>query len=263
MRPLFAIISCHKFSSRRNSQRETWLLSFNKEVADYKYFLGRGPEGAVPAEDEIFLDVEDDYNSLPAKVKAVMQWALDHDYEWVLKTDDDVYIYPDRILDGYDHHLYTGHPNGWVSPQHPKGYMSGFAYWLAPQCVKAIAEAPLDPKIPHEDRWVGGVLFRAGLNSDGGYYDKRYVVVCTYQRNMWQNFARQDGAAFAQFEPGDMQYFHSLCMGTAEPELAATGRPVNVARPAEEQSASGQVLGRPSKNPGGGRIFRLGRLTGY
>lgn len=267
-KPLFAIISCHKFGARRNSQRATWIPNIPKDIG-YKFFLGSPPiekQHHIPAEDEIWLDVDDSYNSLPAKVKAVMQWGVDNDYDFVLKIDDDVYIYPDRVLQGYEQHKYVGHPNGWIAPAHPKGYMSGFAYWLCPDAVKAVADGELDKKIPHEDRWVGGVLFKAGLNKDGGYYDRRFIVVCTHQKAFWKNFVNQ-GAAFAQFEPGDMEYFHALCNGTAPIETvnptARLDRPMMVpgrARPRGPIANLDPVDGdrRPGK-----RVFRLGRPSKF
>lgn len=255
LRPLFAIISCHKFKARRDSQRATWIPRIDSRKVDYKYFLGRSPEGSdiQPAEDEIFLDVPDDYDNLPEKVRAVMRWALEQGYAWVMKTDDDIYVIPERVLEGYDRHQYTGHPNTWSCPKHPMGYMSGFAYWLSPRAIKAVAEAELDPEVIHEDRWVGGVLHRAGVALDGGYYDRRYIVAIVHQRPIWKSLISK-GAVFAQFEPGDMQFFHELFMGTKP------AHPPSM----EIEDKQEFVLGRPATRPvPKGKIYRLGKLTGY
>jgi hypothetical protein len=53
-------------------------------------FIGR-PDNKLHA-DEVMLDVDDSYECLPAKVKAVAGWALTHDYDFLLKLDDDTYL---------------------------------------------------------------------------------------------------------------------------------------------------------------------------
>lgn len=248
MKLLFAIISCHKNSERRESQRETWIPRIDG-VAEYKFFLGNHPEGKAyePAADEVILDVRDGYKELPEKVRAVMRWAVERDYEFVLKIDDDVYIYPERVTWNFQQYHYIGHPNGWVAPAHPKGYMSGFAYWVSNRAARAIASAELDPKITHEDRWVGGVLFKSGVIKDGGFKDARYVVLCVFQKPHWRSFAVQ-GAAFAQFEPAEMKYFHEIAMGR-DPVKASQPQPP----PPPIVQAGRAVI--PTN-----RIFALGRL---
>lgn len=210
MKVLFAIISCHKNFERRQAQRDTWLPNMK---SDYRYFLGKGDSELK--EDEVQLDVPDDYDSLPYKVQAVFKWALEREYDYILKLDDDVYLFPERIL-GSDFHKYpyVGRLNSWRCPTNPKAFISGFAYWLDAKSAKLIVEAQPDPMNTAEDRWVGGVLGRQGIE---GHSDPLYKVMSTLPRQQWSNILRQDIGALCQFEPVEMNHVHGLITGTILP----------------------------------------------
>jgi hypothetical protein len=90
MKILVAVVTCHKFRSRADAQRETWIKDMRG--ADLRFFLGEGGDAERP--DEVILPVRDDYRSLPQKCKLVFQWALDNGYDWCVKIDDDVYLRP-------------------------------------------------------------------------------------------------------------------------------------------------------------------------
>jgi hypothetical protein len=109
MKTLLAIISCHARPQYRDAQRSTWITMVPKE-ADYRFFMG--PSTSVPKEDEVLLDCDDSYQGLPSKVQAVVLWALDQGYDYVVKVDDDVVLWPTRFMNsGYHNYDFTGHTN--------------------------------------------------------------------------------------------------------------------------------------------------------
>lgn len=70
--------------------RETWGRFC---LADVRFFLGGTPVHPLK-EDEIQLEVRDDYNSLCYKANAILQWALDRQYDYVVLVDTDTFINP-------------------------------------------------------------------------------------------------------------------------------------------------------------------------
>ena len=217
MKLLFAIISCHKNRHRRDAVRNSWLKDVGNN-ADYKFFVGQGDSELEP--DVIKLDVPDDYNSLPIKIKAVCQYMLDWGYDYVLKVDDDTYVFPDRIVFGIEEADYIGRWNAWSnSKDHPNGFCSGFCYWLSARSAKILANG--SPNIKAEDVWAGGELARNGVFAKN---DKRYYIIAVIGKPMWTHFIKM-GACFAQFENGMMEYFHRVVKGEVILEnLPATGR---------------------------------------
>ena len=160
MRLLIAIVTCHKYANRADEQRRTWVPEAKALGIDVVFFIGRG-EGAIP-EDTVQLDVPDDYHSLPVKVQAMFRWADERKYDFVMKTDDDVLVHPDRLLQQIRPRTeYMGHSNG--------RYASGFAYVVSQQAVATIARAVWDND-PSEDKWVGGVLSKAFRIEDNPYF---------------------------------------------------------------------------------------------
>ena len=185
MKPLLAIRSCHRYSQRAQNLRDTWLPDVPRGL-DYHFFTGLPTNEFTPCpyEDTVVLPCGDTYKDLPSKTQAICDWALGHDYEWVHMLDDDVYARPERLLAavpvGSD---YVGRKRGpscpcHMSPEHcdlyPADYCSGFSYWLSARAMSMIVYADLDPNETAEDRWVGNVLHREGIEP---VYDGRYSVI--------------------------------------------------------------------------------------
>jgi hypothetical protein len=141
---LISILSCHRYNERRNAQRETWL---NEMPLDYRFFLGRVPEqlehGPRPTADQVFLDVSDDYGSLPFKTLAMLAWAYARGYEYVFKCDDDTYCRTDRLLaSGFENHDYSGFQK--MSPYFGKPGVDfaqgGAGYWLSRRAIAIVLQ---------------------------------------------------------------------------------------------------------------------------
>jgi hypothetical protein len=85
---------------RIQAVRDTWA----RDIAPYDsveiaFFYGAPhPENFVPKADEVLLDVPDDYEHLPHKVQAICRYAVDRDFDFIFKCDDDTVVYVDRLV---------------------------------------------------------------------------------------------------------------------------------------------------------------------
>jgi hypothetical protein len=174
---LIAVITCHRFKDRADVLRRTWV----KDVkgADVRFFLGHGGVGDVP-EDEVWVNAPDDYKSLRHKTQMAFKWAVYKDYDFIFKTDDDVYVIPERLLNNFTGHDYSGRvrapscENDAPRIYGPKETMfcSGFGYWLSQRAAKVVAYAP-DNGDWAEDRYVGNQLIPGGIKPE---HDKEFKL---------------------------------------------------------------------------------------
>jgi hypothetical protein len=132
--------------------RDTWL---NEVTIDYKIFKGRCPKGLdIPTQgDEVWLNVPDDYRNSVYKLKGIINYALEREYDTLCKIDDDVFAYWDRLIAVGLEGDYSGRlpVDDGFSVNCP-----GFTYWLSKRSMEILAAAPVH--IWAEDRWVGEVL---------------------------------------------------------------------------------------------------------
>lgn len=160
MKILIAIASCAEHLNRNTAVLETWASrdyfwqgdAFERRFNGVfiKLFTGRD------------LGVSDDYKALPQKVKAICEYADVHEFDFLWKGDSDTFVWLDRLLtSGFERHDYCGWTGGVVEPS--KEYASGGAgYWLSRKAFEIVANAQLTDDTC-EDRWVGRVLYDAGI----------------------------------------------------------------------------------------------------
>ena len=155
---LIAIVTCHsRLSSWDQAIRDTW-LPLVPTKADAVFFVGRG-ETQAP-KDVVELDCNDKYEGLPEKVRAIARWAISHDYDFMLKCDDDVVLKPAALLtSGYEKHDYIGRAN---RPPQPYVVPMGFNYWLSKRCMEIISKAEL-PGNFDDEKWVAKNLWDHGI----------------------------------------------------------------------------------------------------
>ena len=96
---ILLIMNCHKYKYKSNIQRETWLQKLPSYIT-YYHVLGKSPTIDFNTEYKIdennhilYVNVDDDYNSLPKKVIASFA-AIQNEYtfSYIFKTDDDQHI---------------------------------------------------------------------------------------------------------------------------------------------------------------------------
>lgn len=165
MKVLLAVVNCHTRAAFQQCIRETWLPLV--EGADVKFFLG--PSERQPKDDEVFVECDDSYEGLPSKVQALVKWALERDYDYVLKLDDDVVLRPKQFLStGFQEHDFVGHRNDVRLFPVP----FGFAYWLSKRSMRLVAEAIL-PADNNDEAWVTKTLAREHIVLN---HEPRYIM---------------------------------------------------------------------------------------
>jgi len=204
MKVLVAILACHRYVGmpgkgwdwtnrmKHNSIpvdvqiaacRETWVKDFAAYPnVDVRFFYGRGAN-RQPLPDEVFLDVPDDYKSLPYKTRGVCQWSGERQYDFIFKTDDDTFVWVDRLMkSGFEAYDYVGS----ASVHTPQNlYVTGLGYWLSARAARLVAAA--QPNNTLEDHWVGSVMRKARIipKHDTRYHPiaGKFVGVAAMPRN--------------------------------------------------------------------------------
>ena len=84
---------------RVDAVRETWWkdVEAHKHHVDACFFYGKPFIGELKA-DEVVLDVGSDYASLPARTAAICRWAVERNYDFIYKCDDDTAVFVDRLV---------------------------------------------------------------------------------------------------------------------------------------------------------------------
>lgn len=161
MKTLIAIKGCEAHFDRFTAELNTWIRGKHWNLV--WYFTGP------------MLGVPDDYDSLPAKTKAICQWAVNNEYDYAFLTDTDTYVSVPRLLASRFYlHDYTGYVLDWL----PTHYCSGPGYWLSRKAMKILAEADWSKISGHghetcEDVMVGAVLHAHGILP---HHDRRYAL---------------------------------------------------------------------------------------
>lgn len=171
---LIAIVSARHRKEWRDAIRKTWLPLVPKDKADALFFVGRGEP---LQEDIIELDCDDSYQGLPEKIRSIIKWAHKHEYEFMLKNDDDVVLKPVELLtSGYEQHQYSGRANRMPNENTPYTVPVGFNYWLSKKCMSILADAEIPKDWDNDDeRWVAKILQENGI---GLVDDRRYGIYC-------------------------------------------------------------------------------------
>ena len=159
---------------RRIGSRRTWLTELPEGV-DYKFFYGteqktgkraggaiiapayeRIPDLPEPHPDEVYLPVGDSYEHTPHKTQAMCKYAYTHNYDYLIRVDDDTFMFPRRVfaaMGNWAAHDYSGSLNG--------GFISGFFLILSRRAMRIIGDAPITSA--YDDRWIGDVMKKAGI----------------------------------------------------------------------------------------------------
>ena len=204
MRLLVAIMTCHRYaydpndfclrkglrsldqSARVNTIRDTWVRAIPAEV-EYKFFYGRGQ--GLPLADEVFLDCGDSYNDNPAKMKAICRYAIDHGFDYVLRTDDDTFIYPVEILaTNWAEFDYSGSGQKPFHEFHPGGLL-----FLSRRFMEIICAGR--PDTYADDLWIGKLA-------------KKNHIPLNYLPNTRNQFG-SDYRVPADVDPTGIASFHS------------------------------------------------------
>jgi galactosyltransferase len=204
MKLLIAIMTCtaHEANGDNQAIRDTWLRDVPSEV-DCRFFCGQGPsaypngpkivyESPLP-KDVVTLSAKDDYESLVFKSREIHVWGLSCGYDFVFKTDRDVFVDVGSLLGSdfaqYDYSGFLHTKAGAVRDRivEPYGFLGGSGYWTSQRACCAIANAEVDSSLG-EDVWTGRVLGAAGFSpvSLPGYGD-RITVHAPHPFGLYEN----------------------------------------------------------------------------
>lgn len=216
MKRLIAVMTCHRPSHLAKVQaiRETWAPAL-RQFADVVYFYGRNPQ--MPNElgetcDSVWLDVDDSYLGIPAKVRAICEWAHNRGYDYMSKVDDDVYIVPQRwTMLPVTPHDYVGRFRGPVG-NYPAHFASGFCYHLSKRAMGIVASAP------HNGDWMDERFVANALayHKIFGHTDPiSYAVTGPHisPRFIPQRHILRDAAVFCEYSAPQLREAHAELAG--------------------------------------------------
>lgn len=160
---LVGVCSARPNFERRQAVRESWMSRPAKDIA-VVFFVGQGDHPLEDTGDIVAVQARDDYNHLPEKVQEFFRVALERDFDWLFKCDDDTYVELSRL-----HELaFAGHDlvgNDFVES---RGTPSGGAgYLLTRRLATLLASEPHFPKTGAEDVLVGDVARALGASLKG------------------------------------------------------------------------------------------------
>jgi hypothetical protein len=158
MKILIGILSCERDRQYHQLLLNTWLKDC---PVDYVFILGKNQRPKL--KNEIIVDAPDDYRSALLKVKRMIEYAVDNQYDYLFKCDVDTYCHVPRLLkSGFEKYDFSG----------GGGPYGGSGYWLSHKAMKILLEKNLDWSIPDaEDCWVMRNLKSLGIEA---HYDARY-----------------------------------------------------------------------------------------
>jgi hypothetical protein len=183
-------VRCTDPAARRAACRATWIKDIKS--ADYKFFFGSPIARVFRPEyknrtieyaqtpplqpDEVKLPCGDMYRDNSNKVQEMCRWALDHGYDFLIRIDDDSYLYPERLLatDFYDYDYSGSNGGGQV------WYASGSSLCLSRKAMEII----VNTKVTHwaDDVWIGHLLIEDHqiplhiIDSFYIKYDQEYII---------------------------------------------------------------------------------------
>ena len=149
--------------------RGTWLRKLPEGI-DYKFFVGEGTSELKS--DEVRLNCDDAYESLPFKTKEIFQWALWQGYDHVFICDTDSFPNIEALLaidyQNYDYCGYFSPRYGigvkyersdsmmlrWLKPFY--NFVSTHACFLSAKAMELII--PNEPYFWADDAWIGQIL---------------------------------------------------------------------------------------------------------
>lgn len=200
MKTLIAIVTCNGREDWAALQRETWVPLVQN--ADVRFFKGvNGNTHSIDDNYTVHLNCGDDYQSLPNKVQEIIRWAIKHDYDFMLKCDDDVLLKPQDILaSDYYRYDFSGHE---CAPFEQVPW--GFNYWLSKKAMKLMENKPL-PNNNNDEAWVAHTMTANGilLHSDPRYslHYGRNLGMVPYKRALRK----------PKLEPKSSSRYFSWCM---------------------------------------------------
>ena len=213
-------------AARRQAIRDTYLKELVEVPnTDYRFFFGKTPRPAraqrnkyanpeqnaalrEPLADEVFLDCPDFYFENSRKMKAIIRWAQEREYDYLLRLDDDTFFWAQRLedylpqIDGKD---YIGAS---ITPEatfHPGGCV-----FLSAHAMRLIEGANITSW--SDDVWMGSVMKKHGVPFTGLLTPNGRAAIQMAWGNQYvvdETLNTSELLAAHSCRPNIMRYFHS------------------------------------------------------
>ena len=162
MKALIAVMGAevHSQNGIQQASRETWAKDISL-FADFRVFVG---QGEMPLkEDEVRVDVPDIKDYILYKVVALLRWALERNYEHILKIDTDLFVNcTEMVRENYSGIDYVGSPVGKLGEYYAGtncyGFLQGSATWLSAKAAKIVVDEvvrKMDSLLPDAQKYNG------------------------------------------------------------------------------------------------------------
>jgi hypothetical protein len=171
MRVLVAIESCFQDRFKHRAQRDTWMKDIR--LVEKRFFMGDVVDSFLP--DEISLlgaGIPDSYETLSLKTRAICQWAVEQDFDFIFKADTDTVINPRGLAaSGFQKYDYSGGFNEDAMPPSLQDRFGGGAiqfasggagFWLSRKALTLVANSDKVVSCA-EDVFVAAVLREHGI----------------------------------------------------------------------------------------------------
>jgi hypothetical protein len=157
MSALIAILTCANHYERRAAVTDTW-MRFVPDGVDVVFFTGRDHGQSQFGDGLAHLDCPDTYRELPQKTLATVRYAVELDYELLIKVDDDTFLMPrPDYLAEFAKHDYFGHVGR-------RSYCQGGCYSINRKAMNAVLKHPEMFTTGLEDAAVGAALRAGGIS---------------------------------------------------------------------------------------------------
>ena len=213
-------------AARRQAIRDTYLKELVEVPnVDYKFFFGKTPRPAraqrnkyanpeqnaalrEPLTDEVFLDCPDYYFENSRKMKAIIRYAQEREYDYLLRLDDDTFFWAQRLedylpqIDGKD---YVGASTDPKAKFHPGGCL-----FLSAHAMRLVEGSNLGNWA--DDCWIGEVMRKHGVPLTGLITpDGRNAIQMAWgnQYVVDETLNTAELLAAHSCRPNIMRYFHS------------------------------------------------------
>ncbi|HYM34765.1 MAG TPA: hypothetical protein VET48_05170 [Steroidobacteraceae bacterium] len=179
LKVLVSVFSCHSMRHFSDAQRATWLGFCGRYRLDHRVFFGQGGEAKYA--DEVILNCPDDYKSMCLKSHAIFEWALNHNYDFVLNCSNDAYVRVDNfVASDFHQHDYVGFALQ-SNLREPLVYAhGGCGYVVSKRAMEFLVAATPPENDSAEDYWVAETLLRHGISLYGDWRYADYRIARTY-----------------------------------------------------------------------------------
>lgn len=164
-------------TERQQAVRDTWWK--HQAPATCRFFMGKDAVGQQWPDDVVVLpEVSDKYlYGLQEKIQGMAKWALDNDFDIMVKLDDDTFVFPDFVPFLLETNIEWG-----GLPYNEYCVSGGTGEIMGRRAMEALVKTPLESypdKRFWEDWWIGEIMRDAGLKAERvvGMWDEVNITV--------------------------------------------------------------------------------------